>query len=143
MCQPTACSLKAVDFALMGNRANCLKLIELSGLRLVFPILMGRGSFKGKVKKEIELVALSIICTLCTHLHSTVEYDCVGRLISKLLESESEKFDRCVEIFSNRMISLRQTELEIQATIRALESAGDEEALENYTSDINITELVR
>ena len=47
-----ACALRAISYAVTSNKAGCLKLIQSGGLKVVFPVLMGRGLPKPKKKKS-------------------------------------------------------------------------------------------
>lgn len=53
---------------------------------------------------------VSIISTLCVHLHNVTNHDCNLRLIAKFLEQDGEKIDRLLELFGKFSGYLRATE---------------------------------
>jgi beta-catenin-like protein 1 len=129
------CGLKVLKYAVTNNKQNCIKLIEVGGLKHIFPVLMGRGVPKDE-RTEAETAVVSIISQLCTHLHDVKENDCVARLLIKFTENDCEKLERCIEIFASYYRTLQETDKRIQTTVRALESADDDEELEIYSASI-------
>lgn len=45
-------ALKVINFAVSGNLANCERLIDVGGLKYLFPYLMGRNLPKVEKKKD-------------------------------------------------------------------------------------------
>ncbi len=119
-------AVKALDSALLNSVPNCEKLVELGGLKAVFPLFMGRGwgaALKGKRQGEREALTeqvASIASSLCMLLMHTPEAVAgaasegggkregkkaaarevaEARLLGKFVEGECEKVDRAVELF--------------------------------------------
>jgi hypothetical protein len=145
-------AVKVLSFAVSNNRDAAIKLVEQGGLKLLFPILMGRGlpntysktskNSKSKEVKEAEETCLITIAQLCVLLCTVSEQDCCHRLLAKFIENGTEKLDRCVDLFETFSQTLIATDGRIQNTIRALEAAEDDEAVEEFSSDENIEQLV-
>ena len=51
-CIISACALRAISYAVSNNKFCCERFIAAGGLKLVFPILMGRGLPKPKKKSS-------------------------------------------------------------------------------------------
>lgn len=114
-------AVKALDSALLNSVPNCEKLVELGGLKAVFPLFMGRGwggALKGKRQGERDALTeqvASIVASLCMLLmqvpggggeggsskRAAAREMCEARLLGKFVEGEGEKVDRAVELFVN------------------------------------------
>lgn len=116
------CSVRAINYALLNNRTGiiicsnnnfynhyiiiilaCEKVVEIGGLKHLFPILMGRGLPKLKKKSSgshnIEQSILSIVSQLCLNLHDCSNNDSSVRLLGKFIENGREKLERCTELY--------------------------------------------
>ncbi|TDH72150.1 hypothetical protein CCR75_000775 [Bremia lactucae] len=102
-------ALRAMDHALMGNKRNCERLIEIGGLRSVFSAFMGRlGKYKtgnsskaskASDKAKEEENAASIVASMCAWVCEKAPADGYDRLHAKFVENEMEKVDRLVDLF--------------------------------------------
>lgn len=132
------CTIPAINYAIMKHKACCERLIDVGGMKYVFPLLTGGGVKKALKRKgtgekrNLEESALSIVAQLITLLGQTAEKDYSARLLNKLVEREHEKLERCVELYGQYTRQLQHTEVQIEATREALESSGDEEGLEEF-----------
>ncbi|MDR3547485.1 MAG: beta-catenin-like protein 1 [Candidatus Pacebacteria bacterium] len=98
------CALKALDFALAGNPANCKVFIGALGLSYVFSMFMRKGysSKTGKEKvseseqRKDEEHCMSILSSLLKYCGS-VDKD---RLVFKFRENSGEKLQRLAELYS-------------------------------------------
>ncbi|EKU22723.1 beta-catenin-like protein 1 [Nannochloropsis gaditana CCMP526] len=117
-------ALKALDSACLNSVPNCEKLIELGGLKTLFPLYMGRGwgvALKGKRPGERE--------ALTEQVHGGGEGGKEGlrkheveeaRLLGKFVEGGGEKVDRAVELFIKYQEKVRRARLRLND-----EGAGD------------------
>lgn len=130
-------AIRTLSHAVHNSKSNCERVVEAGGLKVLFPMLMGRGMPKTDKKKgalskrELEEAVAAIISQLCLELFDSKEKDCGSRLLLKFTENDYEKLDRCAELFGRYSDQLRATEHRIEA--RRLElaaSAEDEEELE-------------
>lgn len=133
------CAIRVIGYAISGNKTNAEKFVAVGGLKYVFPMLVGRGLPKilvnGKKKsrsavelQETEEDLLSILGQLCLLLHDSTEFDSSTRLLAKFLESDFEKLDHCVELFSKYSKQLQATEYQLEAVQLAALRAQMEEA---------------
>eukprot|EP00808_Paulinella_micropora_P007634 g65678.t1 len=86
-------ALKALDFALTECQVNCEKFVDISGLKTLFSVFMGRGKKSQKTQGQTEEHTVSILAQLFMHL-SDVRY---LRLLAKFQENEYEKVERLIE----------------------------------------------
>ncbi len=154
----TVCAPRALGFAVANHAANCERLVELGGLKFLFPALMGRGLprptpahkrgrdgpvVKSKDCREAEERVLAVLAQLCAHSPAAASPDYTVRLLLKFAEQEYEKLDRCVDLFDQQLQRLQQTEEEIQRTLAAFARENDLETLRSYSSEDNLRVLVR
>lgn len=96
-------ALKALDFASTRYGPACERLVNMGGLKTVFAVFMGRSRLKGQRKTDAstergeEERVVSIICNLLTNLSRGSRRD---RVAAKFVESEFEKIDRLMEIYT-------------------------------------------
>lgn len=142
------CTIPAINYAIMKNKAACERLVDVGGMKYVFPLLTGGGVKKALKRKgtgekrNLEESALSIVAQLVTLLGQCTEKDYAARLLNKLTEREHEKLERCVELYGQYRRQLGHTEQQLEGTRRALEDSGDEEALEEFEDDDNLYSMV-
>lgn len=92
-------ALKTIDFALQDSAPNCTKFVNVSGLKTLFAVFVGRVKTKKKKQKHGELNAVeehvvSILVQLFSAL-SDVQY---LRVLRKFQENDFEKIERLVEL---------------------------------------------
>lgn len=109
-------AIKVLNHALAGpyGQMNCIRFVEIQGLKTLFGIFMGKlkHSSKSEVTTQDEEHILEIIMSLFHNLKS----DSIERirLISKFVEKEYEKVDRLLEIRASTQNRLKPLEMEIQ-----------------------------
>ncbi len=136
------CSIKSINYALIDNPAACAKLIDVGGLKYIFPILSGKGLPKGEKKSHqlsIEEDIISIMSQLAQHLYGNQTNDCATRLLLKFIENDYEKFKKCVDYYTKYRSKLAITELHIQETIEIL--SGDSSKQEEYESFVTVENI--
>ena len=132
------CSVRSISYAIINNKIACEKIVNIGGLKYLFPILMGRGLPKMKKKStgsliyDVEQSILSIISQLCIHLHNSNENDSSVRLLAKFIENGREKLERCTELYLKYRKQLENTENELSMTREILVRQGDEDDLELF-----------
>ena len=92
-------ALKVLDHAMCNKEGkdNCIKFIDVYGLRSVFPAFMKPPKRTGKLgggEKEHEEHVCSIVVSLFKHVQGA-QYD---RLVNKFVENDFEKVDRLMEL---------------------------------------------
>ena len=103
-------ALKVLDHAMCNAEGadNCVKFIEVYGLRSLFPTFMKPPkSLKksGDSEQEYEEHVASIIASLFKNIQGPMR----DRLISKFLENDHEKVDRLIELhikYRRRMVTI-------------------------------------
>ncbi|TMW66779.1 hypothetical protein Poli38472_014091 [Pythium oligandrum] len=94
-------ALRVLDHAVMNHPRNCERIVEIGGLKTVFPVFMGKKSAKKKPAeraKEVENVT-SVLASLCLWLENDAPHDVHARFHAKFMESDMEKMDRLVDLF--------------------------------------------
>jgi beta-catenin-like protein 1 len=143
----SACALKTVGYALTGSLEACKRLVDVGGLKYLFPVLMGKAivknlSKKKGVKQELEETAISILSELCSHLADANEdaktTEILHRLVLKFSENSREKLKRCAELFLEYDRRVKRTKQEIRVLRTEISDTGDEEALADFDSEDNI-----
>lgn len=145
-------TVRTINFALTGSYVNCIKWVELGGLKFICPIFMGKGLPKPKeasyiqksdVKEAVE-VNIATLSQLCMQLHNTVVHDCGARLLVKLTESDYEKLNRTCDLFDDRLRRLSRTEDKIMQTVAAMQAQGADvqDELAEYVDESNLRSLV-
>ena len=113
------CTIHAINYAVLKNRAACARLVDVGGMKYIFPLLTGGGMKKALKRKgsgekrNLEDSALSIVAQLVTQLGNSSVNDYQVRLLHKLKERDHEKVDRCVELFGKYSRLLAHTEEQI------------------------------
>jgi len=113
------CTIHAINYAVLKNRAACARLVDAGGMKYIFPLLTGGGMKKALKRKgsgekrNLEDSALSIVAQLVTQLGNSRVNDYQVRLLHKLKERDHEKVDRCVELFGKYSRLLAHTEEQI------------------------------
>lgn len=151
-----SCAMKTMKFALSNCYEGCLKFIQLSGLKFIFPVFMGHNIWKApktdkadkSMKKRIhdekqpcEEAVISMISHLviqtCTPQESNgnsnlsdMQIVCRNRLLNKFLENNGEKMERCAELFSKYYELIKKTDEDLRALRYQLLQLEDEIGLE-------------
>lgn len=91
-------ALKVLDYACAGNdgKENCQKLVEILGLRTIFPLFMKTPRNKQRIlsSEEYEEHVCSIISSMLRNTKASQKQ----RLLSKFVENDFEKVDRLMEL---------------------------------------------
>jgi len=130
------CVVHALNYAVSKNRACCEKLVDVGGLKYVFPLLTSSGVKRalktkrtkkrvGHEKRSLEDSALSIVAQLCSLLCNSSVNDYSARILYKFVERDLQKLDRCVELFAKYCRVLDHTDEQIEATRRDLEEVRE------------------
>lgn len=104
-------SLKVLDHAMSNapGTDNCMKFIEVYGLRTLFPQFMKTPKTKkhgGLSEREHE----EHVCGIIASLFKNVQGPLRDRLINKFLESDHEKVDRLIEIHFKYLQQVREAD---------------------------------
>ncbi|KAG6902221.1 hypothetical protein C0995_002853 [Termitomyces sp. Mi166 len=111
-------SIKVLDYAMSGvaGSAICEAFIEASGLKTLFPALMGKGSKKQKSTTNLPPSEdTGHILGVISSLFSNIASDSPARLrlLAKFVESSYEKVDKMLEIRDGARTRLSVVEAEI------------------------------
>ncbi|KAH7105510.1 DUF1716-domain-containing protein [Auriculariales sp. MPI-PUGE-AT-0066] len=122
-------SIKVLDHALSGpdGVAACEAFVEVSGLKTLFPALMGKQVKKGKAGQPVQEDTghvLGIISSLFINLESDTPPR--TRLLTKFVEAGYEKVDRMLELRESAEARLAATEREIDVEKNQLAVAQEE-----------------
>ena len=104
-------SLKVLNYALQGDRDNCVAFIESNGLSVLFAFYMGKATkrIKGVSEEEVhdsELYCLEMVLSLMKYVDGV----CMERLMFKFRENRYEKVIRLVEHYYARAIAKEGSE---------------------------------
>lgn len=111
-------ALRILDHAIIGNKRNCERLVEVGGLKILFSVFMGKKTAKVKNKKvkgaekaKEEENIMSIMASLCALLTPEAKYDVFDRFHAKFVENDMEKMDRLVDLFAKYHHRVAQSDL--------------------------------
>lgn len=95
-------AIRALDFAMTNYPPACERFIDVMGLKTAFPAFMGKVPLSKKNKKksskeELEERLISLIASLFGGILRGSRRE---RLLSKFVESECEKIDRLMELYT-------------------------------------------
>ena len=132
------CAVKVINYAITDNKKNAEKLIEVGGLKYIFPMFLGRGlpkimvmskkkSLNSEQKETLEEDIISTICQICMLLHDSTAHDCSIRIISKFLENDHEKIDHSTELIVKYSRQLKATDYQLESVQLAALRAQMEE----------------
>ncbi len=121
-------ALKVLDHAMCNKegRDNCVKFVEVYGLRSVFPAFMKTPKKTIKVgagEKEHEEHVCSIIVSLFKHLQGS-HFD---RLVNKFVENDFEKVDRLMELHFKYQHRVKDSDHQMRQS-----GAAEEDEIEMY-----------
>ena len=127
-------ALKVLNHAMCNSEGadNCVKFVEVYGLRSLFPVFMKppkptRKAASGS-DQELEEHISSIIASLFRNVQQAGQRD---RLVGKFLENDCEKVDRLMELHFKYRRRVTLTDEEIKRE-RKLEPATEEDEIESY-----------
>lgn len=108
-------ALKALDFALVRCLPACERLVDVQGLRTLFPLFMGKHKLKRPAgeegeEQEEEEHCVSLITNLLLGLQRGSRRD---RVAAKFVENEFEKCDRLMEIYLRLVDRVREEEADV------------------------------
>ncbi|CAD6184503.1 unnamed protein product [Caenorhabditis auriculariae] len=105
-------ALKVLDHATTGMEGaeNCNKLVEMLGLRTLFPLFM-RTPSKVRRKDTTPDEHEEHVCAILASLLRSCEESARERIIQKFIEHEHEKVDRVVELFLKYKEKIQRFEL--------------------------------
>ena len=95
-------AVRALSYAVDGHTTNSLNLIKLNGLKLLGPVLLGRGLPKSsllgttqlrKEVKEAQEQCISIFSQLCVHIHSPPSPSQSVPIIDSESENKGQNYD--------------------------------------------------
>ncbi|KAF0686682.1 Aste57867_21524 [Aphanomyces stellatus] len=95
----TTSALRVVDHAIMNHARNCERVIEIGGLKQLFPAFMGKLKRKKKQEATQDEHLVSILATLCLWTPVESKHAVLDRFHAKFLEANLEKTDRLVDQF--------------------------------------------
>ncbi|CAG8626352.1 1073_t:CDS:10, partial [Ambispora gerdemannii] len=132
-------SIKVLDHAMWTAQGtvNCIKFVEIFGLKTLFAAFMRKGLkkfkkiYKSFSETEEEEHILGIIVSLIKNL--PVDSDHRLRLVQKFTESDHEKVDRLLELRENYEIKVSMVDQEIDEREQELEGEDvDDDILEEF-----------
>ncbi|KAF1769473.1 hypothetical protein GCK72_001290 [Caenorhabditis remanei] len=105
-------ALKVLNHATSGKEGieNCNKLVEMLGLRTIFPLFM-RTPSKTKRKDTTPDEHEEHVCTILSSLLAACSETHRDRIVQKFVEHEHEKVDRAVELFLKYKEKVQRFEL--------------------------------
>ncbi|XP_077982087.1 beta-catenin-like protein 1 [Glandiceps talaboti] len=119
-------ALKVLDHAMSGNEGtdNCIKFIEILGLRTVFPLFMKtpKKTKQGPSEEEHEEHAASVIASLirnCDGAHRQ-------RLMGKFTENDHAKVDRLMELHFKYLDKVQHCDDQIEREKQKIRRSGEE-----------------
>lgn len=125
-------ALKVLDHALIGTEGtdNCIKFIDILGLRTLFPLFMKtpkKSQRAGTSAEEYQEHTISILASL---LKNCTAGNAAGkqreRLLSKFTENDHEKVDRLMELHANYLQKVKETDANIEKEVRRTRGTEDE-----------------
>ncbi|XP_070575194.1 beta-catenin-like protein 1 [Ptychodera flava] len=119
-------ALKVLDHATSGPEGtdNCMKFIEILGLRTIFPLFMKtpKRYKKGPSEEEHEEHAISVIASMvrnCTSAHRQ-------RLLGKFTENDHAKVDRLMELHFKYLDKVQACDTQIEKEKQKIRRSGGE-----------------
>ncbi|CRK91872.1 CLUMA_CG005493, isoform A [Clunio marinus] len=112
-------ALKVLDYACAGSdgKENCLKFVDILGLRTIFPLFM-KTPKKNKQRllssEEFEEHVCSIISSMLRNTKGSQKQ----RLLSKFVENDFEKVDRLMELHLKYLEKVEKIDREIEDSKR-------------------------
>jgi beta-catenin-like protein 1 len=128
-------ALKVLDYACSGvdGKENCLKLVEILGLRTLFPLFM-------KTPKKNKKRSLSTeeyeehLCSIISSMLRNTKGGQKQRLLAKFVENDFEKVDRLMELHLKYLDKVHSIDREIENQKKNQDEEDEDEDIEeaNY-----------
>ena len=128
-------ALKVLSHALTGAEGidNCLKFIDILGLRTLFPLFMKtpkRSKRAGVSAEEHEDHVISILASLFKNVTSTNNgLKQRERLLAKWTENDHEKVDRLMEVHDKYLAKVEESDKAIDREVRMMAKDPEQEPL--------------
>jgi len=128
-------ALKVLSHALTGAEGidNCLKFIDILGLRTLFPLFMKtpkRSKRAGVSAEEHEDHVISILASLFKNVTSTNNgLKQRERLLAKWTENDHEKVDRLMEVHDKYLAKVEESDKAIDKEVRMMAKDPEQEPL--------------
>ena len=125
-------ALKVLSHALTGAEGtdNCIKFVDILGLRTLFPLFMktpSRTKRAGVSSEEHEERTVSILATLLKNVTSANNAAKQReRILVKFTENDHEKVDRLMELHDKYLAKVEAADAELEDEIRTLEGTEAE-----------------
>merc|ERR1719225_1061840 len=125
-------ALKVLSHALTGSEGtdNCIKFVDILGLRTLFPLFMktpSRTKRAGVSSEEHEERTVSILATLLKNVTSANNAGKQReRILIKFTENDHEKVDRLMELHDKYLAKVEAADNELEDEIRTLEGTEAE-----------------
>ena len=125
-------ALKVLSHALTGAEGtdNCIKFVDILGLRTLFPLFMktpSRTKRAGVSSEEHEERTVSILATLLKNVTSANNAAKQReRILVKFTENDHEKVDRLMELHDKYLAKVEAADTELEDEIRTLEGTEAE-----------------
>merc|ERR1719322_476754 len=125
-------ALKVLSHALTGAEGtdNCIKFVDILGLRTLFPLFMktpSRNKRVGVSSEEHEERTVSILASLLknvTHINNASKQR--ERILIKFTENDHEKVDRLMELHDKYLAKVEAADAELDDEIKTLEGTEAE-----------------
>jgi len=128
-------ALKVLSHALTGPEGvdNCIKFIDILGLRTLFPLFMKtpkRSKRAGVSAEEHEEHVISILASLFKNVTSTNNaVKQRERLLAKWTENDHEKVDRLMEVHDKYLVKMAEVDKLIEKEVRAAQRNPEQEPI--------------
>merc|ERR1719270_2764248 len=128
-------ALKVLSHALNGMEGidNCIKFIDILGLRTLFPLFMKtpkRSKRAGVSAEEHEDHVISILASLFKNVTSTNNgLKQRERLLAKWTENDHEKVDRLMEVHDKYLAKVEESDKAIDREVRMMAKDPEQEPL--------------
>merc|ERR1719350_13369 len=128
-------ALKVLSHALNGMEGidNCIKFIDILGLRTLFPLFMKtpkRSKRAGVSAEEHEDHVISILASLFKNVSSTNNgLKQRERLLAKWTENDHEKVDRLMEVHDKYLAKVEESDKAIDREVRMMAKDPEQEPL--------------
>lgn len=134
-------ALKVLNHATSGQEGveNCNKLVEMLGLRTIFPLFM-RTPSKTKRKDTTPDEHEEHVCTILSSLLAGCSENHHQRIVQKFVEHEHEKVDRAVELFLKYKEKVQRFELKkkrLSQEAGPLSSSEDDDPDRDYLDKLD------
>ncbi|CAI2320479.1 unnamed protein product [Caenorhabditis sp. 36 PRJEB53466] len=131
-------ALKVLNHATSGEEGieNCNKLVEMLGLRTIFPLFM-RTPSKMKRKDTTPDEHEEHVCTILSSLLAACAENHRQRIVQKFVEHEHEKVDRAVELFLKYKEKVQRFELKKKRLAQEAGTSEDDDPDRDYLDKLD------